>query len=354
MNRLRKLFSIRLGTQGKWWATCLLVVACCAWALPAAAQKPSREGFSIRQDELLYQLEEAVGLIAQSLNRLPAEVKTLAINSFYFGKGISSDIRRKGEIIILDKLLAANPNIKLVQCQECRKLETKIVRGVLRLRKGIPSGAARQELAKKLGVDGFIDIGMFSSGGQLTVYLKVTEAKTGAILLVDELAGRRASKRHSLTFFIGDMNFPIKSGGTTVDHNALLLSVQESVQLTDRFSFAADLTFFTDNNDLNTDSTLTLDSGAILTPTLGFDLLQLRPSTSRLIFYLGIGKVLSPQLNYATLYTAGLQFVVGDRLVVQVGANVFPETNVDTGSTATLGTVTLSGTGNEIRFGYRF
>jgi hypothetical protein len=347
-------------------------------AEPSAAAKPPRppvgtaaqraakvsgpvidESFSIRKDEDLYQLEEATALIAGSLSKISDQVGTLAINSFYFGKEVDPDFRRKAEVIILEKVFAANPDVRLVQCQECQKLETKIVGGVLKLRKGIPNADARRELAKKLGADGFIDIGMFQDGKQLTVYLKVIDAESGAIILVDELVGRQAAKRQSLTFSFGELNFPIATNGKkVVTHNALALTVTETMQLTGRFSFGVDLAIWADNNEQNPDPHVTLASGIMLAPTLNYDVLQLPASTSRVILYLGLGKLIAPQLNYANFWRAGTQFVVGDRLVLVFGVNSFTKNNIvltdsektDLGITE----APLSGVGYEIRFGYRF
>ena len=302
------------------------------------------ESFSIRLDEDLYQLEEAISLIAGSLNKVADRTPTLAINSFYFGKDVNADFRRKAEVVILDKIFQANPRVRLVQCQECQKLETKIAAGVLKLRKGIPTQEARRALAEKLGVDGFIDIGMFTSDGQLTVYLKVVEAQSGAIILVDELAGRRASKRRALTFGFGELNFPISG----VDHKALELSVQESVKLTGRFSFAVDLLLFVGNNANNPSATVTLNSGLLLSPTFGFDIVQVPSSTSRVVGFIGIGKLIAPQLDYANFARAGLEVIVGDQLSVLFAFNSFQDANLDNG------TDTLSGAGYEIRFGYRW
>jgi hypothetical protein len=321
-----------------------------AQAQPATAEQGVDESFSIRLDENLYQLEEAVSLIARSLNKVADRTPTLAINSFHFGKEVDADFRRKAEVVILDKIFQINPNVRLVQCQECQKLETKITNGVLRLRKGIPSQESRKALAQKLGVDGFIDIGMFSTDGQLTVYLKVVEAESGAIILVDELAGRRASRRRSLTVSFGELIFPITIAGETVDHRALALGVQEAVKLTGRFSFAVDLLAFTDNNDNNPKTHITLDSGVLLSPTLGFDILQVPSSTSRLIAFIGIGKLIAPQLDYANFARAGVEMVVGDQLSVMFAFNSFQEAQVDNPGTTT----TLQGAGYEIRFGYRF
>ncbi len=307
------------------------------------------ESFSIRLDEDLYQLEEAITLIARSLNKVADRTPTLAINSFFFGKEVDADFRRKAEVIILDKIFKINPNVRLVQCQECQKLETKISNGVLRLRKGIPSQESRKALAEKLGVDGFVDIGMFRSNGQLTVYLKVVEAQSGAIILVDELAGRRAPRRRAVTISFGEMILPIALNGTKVDHRALTLGVQESVKLTNRFSFAVDLLYFADNNKNNPATHITLNGGLMLAPTLGFDILQLPSSTSRLIGFIGIGKLISPQLDYANLARVGLEMVVGDQLSVMFAYNDFQEANVQG-----TGTNLLKGAGYEIRFGYRF
>jgi hypothetical protein len=271
---------------------------------------------------------------------------------------VNPDFRRKAEVIILDKVFAANPTVRLVQCQECQKLETKIVNGVLKLRKGIPNAEARRELAKKLGADGFIDIGMFRDGKQITVYLKVTEAESGAIILVDELVGRQAYKRQSLTFSFGELNFPIKIGKKTTTHNTLAVTVNQTVQLTTRFSFGVDLEIFVDNNKQNQDPHVTITSGAMLAPTLNFDILQLPASTTRLQAYLGIGKLIDPQLNFANLTRAGLQFVVGDKLVIVFGANSFTKNDIvlTKSEKTALGvtTATLNGVGYEIRFGYRF
>jgi hypothetical protein len=325
---------------------------------PQAAPAPPRvkepvvdESFSIRLDENLFQLEEAIALIAGSLNKVADRTPTMAINSFYFGREVDADFRRKAEVIILDRLFQANPNVRLVQCQECQKLETRIERGVLKLRKGIPSQESRRALAQKLGVDGFIDIGMFQTDGQLTVYLKVVDAQSGAIILVDELAGRRAPKRRSLTFSFGELVFPITVNNVTVDHKALTLTVQESVKLTGRFSFAVDLVLFADNNTNNPDAFIKLKSGVLLAPTLGFDILQVPSSTSRVILFVGIGKLIAPQLDYANLARAGLEFVVGDRLSVLFAYNSFLKHQVDTDGAFT---ATLEGSGYEIRFGYRF
>ena len=360
-----------------------LLALVCLWPLAGWAQTPAPtssqlpvqsvpqpdksnlidESFSIRLDEDLYQLEEAVSLIAGSLSKVNDRVSTLAINSFYFGREVDADFRRKAEIVILDKVFQYNPNIRLVQCQECQTLETKIIRGVLKLRKGIPNQETRQKLAEKLQVDGFVDIGMFRNDGQLTVYLKVTEAKSGAIILVDELVGRRASRRRALTFSFGEMTFPITVNAALVQHHALLLSIQESVKLTSRFSFGVDLIFWSDKNKKNPDPHITLKSGMLLMPTLGFDVLQLPSSTSRVVMFMGVGKLLSSQMDYANMYRAGVEFIVGDRMSVLLAFNRFTEVIVDTtGATSLSGaavtgsatTDKLSGGGNELRFGYRF
>ncbi|HKI99765.1 MAG TPA: hypothetical protein VKB51_14920 [bacterium] len=307
------------------------------------------ESFSIVLDENLYQLDEAMSLIARSLQKVADRTPTLAINSFYFGKEVDPDFRRKAEVVILDKLFQYNPNVRLVQCQECQKLETKITHGVLKLRKGIPSQDARRALAEKLGVDGFIDIGMFRTDGQLTVYLKVVEAKSGAIILVDELAGRRAPRRRALTVSFGELNFPITISGTKVNHKALALGLQESVKLTGRFSFGVDLILYKDNNQNNPNTHITLNTGVVLVPTLGFDILQVPSSTSRLIGFVGIGKLISPQLDYANLARAGVEMVVGDQLSVMFAYNDFFQA-----AQVNSGTDTLQGAGYEIRFGYRF
>ena len=333
----------------------LLGVLLCALVLPgpAIAQEPPKEplvdeSFSIRQDQDLYQMEEAIALIATSLNQISDRVKILAINSLYFGGNLSSDFRRKAEVIMLERLFEANPTVQLAQCQECQTLETKISRGVLRLRKGIPTAEARKALAKKLGVDGFIDLGIFRDGSQITVYLKVTEAQTGSIILVDELAGRVAYKRQSVTYSFGEMTFPLEVGGQKAAHDALVLGINETVQLTGRFSFGVDLNIYTDNNTNNPDALTTLDAGILFGPYLGFDVLQLQASTSRLLLYVGLGKMISPQLNYANLLKAGVQFIVGDKLVIAIGINNFLETYIEGGQDK------ISGTGNELRFGYRF
>jgi len=323
------------------------------WAAPAFAQPREikeplvDESFSIRQEEDLFQLEEILALLAVSLSKISDRAKVLAINSMHFGRGVDADFRKKAEIIILARLFEANPTIKLVQCQECQRLQTKIVRGVLKLRKGLGSAEARVALAKKLEVDGFIDIGMFRNKQQITVFIKVIEAETGAIILVDELAGRTAFKRDALTISFGEMNFPIEKSGTSVDHKALVLGVSETVQLTGRFSFSVDVNLFVDNNANNPDKFLDLDAGLLLAPAVGFDVLQLQASTSRLVYYLGIGKLLSPQLDFANLFKTGFEFVVGDKLVITMGIVGFVESNIETGEV-------LSGSGFELRFGYRF
>jgi hypothetical protein len=349
------------------------VPAAAAPAQPAAAAAPARrappdtqarptvdESFSIRHDEDLFQLEEAVSQIAGSLSRISDKVSLLAINSFSFGKDVDKDFRLKAEVIIEKRLLDANANVRLVQCQECQKLETKIVGGVLHLKKGIPSQEARIELAKKLGVDGFIDIGMFRDNRQLTVYLKVTEAETGAIILVDEIVGRQAAKRDAVTLSFGEINFPIVFKGKTHTENALSLTATEQVQLTGRFSFGVDTVLYTDNNQNNTDPHLVLAGGVLLSPFLGYDIVQVPQSTTRLQLYVGVGKLLDPQLNYGDLARAGLIFVVGDRLVVTFGENFFTKTNAAVTSSdknkqpLLANGAQLNGEAYELRFGYRF
>jgi hypothetical protein len=350
--------------QGRWlraagmWPACALA----AWLMLAAmapgamAQGASPTGepeepFSFRQDEELYQLEEAVSLIAGSLNKIADKVSILAINSLSFGKDVGGEFRQKARVIFLEKLLDANPAVKLVQCQECDRLQTRIVRGVLKLQKGIPSGEARQELARKLGVQGFIDIGVFREGRQLTVYIQVVEAETGAIILVEEITGRRAPRRDSLTFSFGEMILPISVGGSSTDHRTIVLAVRESLQISERMSFGIELAFYLDNNENNPDPHIDLDLGAVLAPTLGYDMLQFSGSASRITGYIGLGKFISPQLEYANLIKAGVMFIVGDELEVLVGYNYFQDTTLEPEGSAD---VELGGGGYEIRFGYRF
>jgi len=331
-------------------------VALSAAAPPAIAQtrsaaRPPEEPFSFRQDEELYQLEEAVTLIAGSLNKVADKVSILAINGVNFGKDVGGEFREKARVIFLEKLLAANPAVKLVQCQECERLQTRIVRGVLKLQKGIPSGEARQELARKLGVQGFMDIGVFREGRQLTMYIQVMEAESGGIILVEEITGRRAPRRDSLTFSFGEMILPIKVGGSTTDHRTIVLAVRESLQISERTSFGIELAFYLDNNANNPDPHIDLDAGAVLAPTLGLDIFQFTGSASRVTGYIGLGKFISPQLEYANLFKAGLLFVVGDELEVLLGYNYFQTTTLESQSG---GEVELGGGGYEIRFGYRF
>jgi hypothetical protein len=336
-----------LGLAFLFWG---LLAPAWAWSQPAA-EGERKEPFSFRQDEELYQLEEAVGLIAGSLNRVADKVSILAINSVYYSKDIAGDFRPKARVIFLEKLLEANPKVKLVQCQECERLQTRIVRGTLKLQKGIPTGEARQELARKLGVQGFIDIGLFREGRQLTVYVQVIEAESGAIILAEELTGRRAPRRESLTFSFGEMILPIEIGGSTTDESTIVLAVRENFQISNRLSFGIELAFYLDNNSNNPDQHIDLDFGAVLSPILGFDILQFSGSASRVTGYVGLGKFISPQLNYGNLAKAGVMMVVGDELEVLLGFNYFQKSDLQsTGGTA----VTLKGTGYELRFGYRF
>ena len=318
-------------------ALLLLAVPAPAWA------QEEEEDFSFRQDEELYQLDEAVTMIASSLNRIADRVSILAINSLQFGKDFDRDFRHKARVIFLAQLFDANPAIKLVQCQECQRLQTKIVRGVLKLRKGIPSGEERIALAKELGVHGYIDIGVFRDDRQLTVYLQVIEAETGAIILVEELVGRRAPQRDSLVFSFGEMLFPIDGA----DHNALVFAVREAIQISERFSFGIELAFFIDNNENNPDAVVELDTGAVVAPTIGYDFWQFSSGDSRITAYFGLGKLISPQLNYGNLAKLGILFIVRDQLEVLLGFNWFQETTLDNGEV-------LEGASYELRFGYRF
>ena len=59
------------------------------------------QSFSIRQDVDLFQLEEAVTLIASSLGKISDQVKTLALNSMHFGKSTSGDFRRKADVAVV-------------------------------------------------------------------------------------------------------------------------------------------------------------------------------------------------------------------------------------------------------------
>ena len=85
----------------------------------------------------------------------------------------------------------------------------------------------------------------------------------------------------------------------------------------------------------------------MLAPTLGYDVFQFVGSASRITFYGGLGKFISPQLEYANLLKAGFLFVVGDELEVLLGYNYFQKTSLEEGNE-------LNGGGYEIRFGYRF
>ena len=334
--------------------------AAAAAATPAPQSNPfAGQSFSNRYDEDLYQLEEIAPLIAASLNRVSNRVSALAINSFSFGKEVDQDFRSKAEIIIEGNLLNASSNVRLVQCQECQKLEARIVNGVLRLKKGIPTREAWVELAKKLGVDGFIDIGMFRDHGQLTVYLKVIEAQSGTVLLADEVVGHPAPKRDAVTLSFGEINFPIAFAGKTHTENALSLTATEQVQLTARFSFGVDAVIYTDNNEYNTEPHVMLNGGVMLSPFLGYDVLQLPQSKTRLQAFLGAGKLLDTQLNYGDLLRAGLIFIVGDRLVVTLGENLFSPAKIALSSSEKSKPMfshgaELNGEAYELRFGYRF
>jgi hypothetical protein len=121
-----------------------------------------------------------------------------------------------------------------------------------------------------------------------------------------------------------------------------------------------DTVLYTDNNQNNTDPHLVLAGGVLLSPFLGYDIVQVPQSTTRLQFYVGVGKLLDPQLNYGDLARAGLIFVVGDRLVVTFGENFFTKTNAAVTSSdknkqpLLANGAQLNGEAYELRFGYRF
>ena len=176
------------------------------------------------KDPQIAQLEELTRKLVDSVQSMGSKISSVAISNISYGDTLPSSFR-KVATARLQQTLTSQKKLKVSVCEACSQIRTNISGSFLKISRGIADDKFRRETAKELNVNGFLDIALFTSKGQLSISLNAYDAKNGEIVFSKIVTGRPPKSGSYIHAFYGKMTVPIKftsdsSGEITVDHQA--------------------------------------------------------------------------------------------------------------------------------------
>ena len=209
------------------------------------------------KDQQIAQLEELTWKLVDSVQSMGSKISSVAISNISYGDTLPSSFR-KVATARLQQTLTSQKKLKVSVCEACSQIRTDISGSYLKISRGIADDKFRREIAKELNVNGFLDIALFTSKGQLSISLNAYEAKNGEIVFSKIVTGRPPKSGSYIHAFYGKMTVPIlftseSSGQITVDHQATVLGGEKMIRLADDWSLTGGASFLSDDNSNLTD-----------------------------------------------------------------------------------------------------
>ena len=132
------------------------------------------------KDQQIAQLEELTWKLVDSVQSLGSKIRSVAISNISYGDTLPSSFR-KVATARLQQTLTSQIKLKVSVSEACSQIRTDISGSFLKISRGIADDKFRREIAKDLNVNGFLDIALFTSKGQLSISLNAYEAKDGDV-----------------------------------------------------------------------------------------------------------------------------------------------------------------------------
>ncbi len=309
--------------------------------------------YNMWSDPLFYQFEKMMPELARSIGRLDSRISTLAVTDLDFSQGLDESFKKVAGAKLYGQLLMENPKLKLIKCDECNMIRSEINNGILTVSKGLASKEERQKLAKKIGVQGFMNAMIIEDQRQLTIVVNVYDAEEGRIILSDVITGVPVSETTYWNFYAGQMTIPIAlaSPSETVEHSALLIGTEYSKRFSESWIITTHFGLFMDNND-KLEYKETLDGGMMFDGSVGWEALSFMNNDVSFILVAGIGQFLSTQFNFALYGKFGLKVIVNKLLTFNMHYLTFDETNIEAPDNGAASK--LTGSATYVTFGLQF
>ncbi len=316
------------------------------------------EKYAMWSDPLYFQFEKMMPALARSIGRLDTRISTLAVTNSVYGTSLNDDaaFKKVSEAKLFGQLLLENPRLKLIKCDECNRITTEVKNGIMTISRGLKDQKARSELAKKLGVQGFMNAMITEEERQLTIVINVHDAQEGRIVLSDVIAGDPVPKSRYWHIYAGRLTIPVKmQSGNSVDQTAITIGAEYTIRFSESWIVASNLAFYMDNNsklgEADTDY-VAFTSGLMFDGTIAWEAASFMRNNAAFSINTGVGQFISTQFNFSVYYRAGLKLTLGQRLTFNLSYFSFSETNIskpDNGSADS-----LPGSATALTFGYQF
>ncbi len=315
------------------------------------------EKYAMWNDPLYFQFGELMPELARSIGRLDARISALAVTNISFSPNLDNAFRKVAEAKLYGQLLLENPQLKLIKCDECNRITSELKNGILTISRGLKDQEARNELASKLGVQGFMTTMITEEERQLSVVINVHDAQEGRIILSDVITGKPLPKARYWHLYAGHLTIPVMmASGKSVDQTALTFGAEHTIRFAESWIVGFSLAYYTDNNSKlgnNNEDYVELATGYMFDGTIAWELASLMQSNAALAVHAGMGEFISTQFNFSVYYRAGFKLSFGQRLTLNYSLFSFPETHLSKPEDD--GTVDkLPGAAALVSFGYQF
>jgi len=272
------------------------------------------------KDQQIAQLEELTWKLVDSVQNMGSKISSVAISNISFGDTLPSSFR-KVATARLQQTLTGQKKLKVSVCEACGQIRTNISGSFLKISRGIADDKFRREIAKELNVNGFLDIALFTSKGQLSISLNAYEAKNGEIVFSKIVTGRPPKSGSYIHAFYGKMMVPIKftsdsSGETTVEHQARVIGGEKMVRLADDWSLTGGASLLSDDNSNLTDKYEKPITGFLIDGTIGYDLFNFGGDQVAFGLIAGLGMMTVTPFSNPSYFKTGFTISVAEQLTL--------------------------------------
>ena len=310
------------------------------------------QAYNMWSDPLYYQFEKMMPRLAKSIGRLDSRISTLAVTDLDFSATLGKEFRQVAGAKLFGQLLMENPKLKLVKCDECNMIVSEIKGGILKIRRGIGNKKGREELAKKMGVQGFMTAMVIEDDRQLTIVVNVHDAKEGRIILSDVITGIPVAETTYWNFYAGQMILPVVLiTGEAVSQSAILVGVEYSKRFSESWMLSTNFGLYIDNNS-KLENYYELTGGMMFDGSVGWEMMSFMNNDASFILVGGIGQFIDPQFNFSIYGKFGTKIIINKLLTFNMHYLMFSETNLEAPTSGSA--PKLSGSATCISFGLQF
>lgn len=318
-----------------------------------SVQPRASDSYNMWSDPLYYQFGKMMPELAQSIGRLDSRISTLAVTELVFSPTLDEEFRKVASAKLYGQLLMENPKLKLIKCDECNMIRSEITNGILTVSRGMATKEDRQNLARKIGVQGFMTAMVIEDRRQLTIVVNVYDAEEGRIILSDVITGLPVPETNYWNFYAGQLLIPIDmdTPDEIVEHSALLGGAEYSKRFSESWIISTNFGLYTDNNS-KLENKETISFGMMFDGAVGWEAMSFMNNDASFILMAGLGQFLSTQFNFSLYGKFGVKIILNKLLTFNIYGMTFNQTNIEAPSNGEASF--LTGSATYITFGMQF